>query len=310
MQPSTVSMPPSATPSAPDADGATTHPAAIGTVAVIGLGLIGGSVARDLGARGIRLLGHDRDPRAVRDALRAGVVGAALGDGLAGVEEADVVVVATPVDEGPRILAALAAARPAASLITDVGSTKRSIVGAAAALGLGARFVGSHPLAGDHRWGWEASRRGLFAGARVYLCPAADAAAGTVALARSLWESLGAVPEVTDADSHDELLAWSSHLPQVTATALALALGHAGVERALLGPGGRDTTRLAGSSPALWTAIACDNAVPLAAAIELLEGRLGELRAALRAGDAPRLLALFAAAREWSGADGAARPTG
>jgi prephenate dehydrogenase len=304
MQPSTMSVPPSAEPST-----STSGTATFGTVAIIGLGLIGGSVARDLAARGTRLLGHDRDPDAVRDALRAGVVDAALGDDLAGVEEADVVIVATPVDEGPRVLAALAAARPPAPRNTHRGSTKSGLLGAATALGLGSRFVGSHPLAGDHRWGWRASRRDLFAGARVYLCPAA-AAAEAVTLARSLWESLGATPELSDAASHDELLAWSSHLPQVTATVLALTLRQAGVERALLGPGGRDTTRLSGSSPELWTAIAGDNAIPLTAAIELLECRLGELRAALQAGDAPRLLALFSAARDWSGADGVARLTG
>ncbi|HEX6630879.1 MAG TPA: prephenate dehydrogenase, partial [Gemmatimonadaceae bacterium] len=212
---------------------------------------------------------------------------------------ADVVILATPVDAAPLVLAELAAARPAARLVTDVGSTKRGIVRAAEACGLGARFVGAHPLAGDHRWGWPASRRDLFSGARVYLCPAAGAADDAVALADALWRLLGAEPEPCDAAAHDELLAWSSHLPQLTATALALALRHAGVGRARLGPGGRDTTRLAGSSPALWASIARDNAVALAGALERMERELHDLRAALLADDEARLLSGLSDARAW-----------
>lgn len=277
--------------------------ASLGTVAVIGLGLIGGSVARDLAALGVRVVGHDRDAATVRAARRAGVIDAALGEALEGVETADVVIVAAPVDEAPRIVAALAGRALAARLVTDVGSTKRGVVAAAEAHGLGARFVGAHPLAGDHRWGWAASRRDLFAGARVYLCPAAGAAAEAVALAGSLWRLLGAAPVSGDAADHDALLAWSSHLPQLAATALALTLREAGVDRAQLGPGGRDTTRLAGSSPALWTAIARDNAPALAAAVAQLEHQLGELRAALLGDDAVRVQARLAAAHAWFAAD-------
>lgn len=278
---------------------------AMGTVAIVGLGLMGGSVARDLAALGIRVLGHDRDPSALRDAMDAGVVAAPLGDGLAGVERADVVIMATPVDEGPRMLALIARALQAAPdtvatrLVTDVGSTKRSILQAAATHGLESRFVGAHPLAGDHRWGWRASRRELFSGARVYLCPADGVDPEALALAHTLWGALGATPEPCDAAAHDDLLAWSSHLPQLSATALALALHRSGVGRTLLGPGGRDTTRLAGSSPEMWTAIARDNATALTAAVELLERQLGELRSVLATGDATRLRSLFSTAQDW-----------
>lgn len=277
-----------------------------GTVAVIGLGLIGGSLARDLVARGVRVLGHDRDAATAREACAAGVLCGGIevaGDAPDGLQAAEVVIVATPVDEAPAVLASLGRARAqgrlGARLVTDVGSTKRSTVDAAVAHGLGDLFVGSHPLAGDHRWGWGASRRELFAGARVYLCPAADASADSRELARQLWSGLGAIPEWCDAAAHDEMLAWSSHLPQVAATALALVLHRSGVERARLGPGGRDTTRLAGSSPDLWTAIARDNATSLTAAVELLERQLGELRSALLAGDGSGLRERFADAREW-----------
>ncbi len=281
--------------------------AAICTAVVIGLGLIGGSVARDLAASGVSVLGYDRDRDTVRAAMSAGILAGALEDDLTGAETADVVILATPVDQAPALLAALARRTTSARLITDVGSTKRSIVDAATTLGLSSRFVGAHPLAGDHRWGWTASRCHLFQGARVYLCPTDDSDAGTIELARSFWQLLGAVPVLLDATRHDALLACSSHLPQLTATALALTLLEHGVKRAQLGSGGFDMTRLAGSSPELWTAITRDNAAELDAALDTLARQLGELRTALRNDDHVRLLKRFQTGWEWfAEADGTA----
>jgi prephenate dehydrogenase len=271
----------------------------IRTAAVVGLGLMGGSLARDLAARGVRVLGHDRDAGAVEGALREGVVHAALGPGLEGAEEAELVVAAVPVTAAAAVLRELAPRLRSARLVTDVGSTKASVCAAAEAAGIGAVFVGSHPLAGSHLSGWEASRPGLFAGARVFLSPAPSAGAPALALARELWTALGALPETVDAAEHDLLLARTSHLPHLASVTLARALAAAGVPRAELGPGGRDVTRLAGSSPEMWTAVALDNAAPLAEAVDGLRARLDELHAALRAGDAAALHALFAAAREW-----------
>ncbi|MEW5930219.1 MAG: prephenate dehydrogenase [Gemmatimonadota bacterium] len=269
------------------------------TAAVVGLGLVGGSLARDLAARGVRVLGHDRDAGAVEGALRDAVLHAALGPGLEGAEEAELVVAAVPVTAAAAVLGALAPRLRSARLVTDVGSTKASACAAAEAAGIGAVFVGSHPLAGSHLSGWEASRPGLFAGARVFLSPAASTGEPALALARGLWSALGALPEVVDAAEHDLLLARTSHLPHLASVTLARALADAGVPRAELGPGGRDVTRLAGSSPEMWTAVALDNAAPLAEAVDGLRARLDELRAALRAGDAEALHRFFAAARDW-----------
>jgi prephenate dehydrogenase len=102
-----------------------------------------------------------------------------------------------------------------------------------------------------------------------------------------------------DAAEHDRLLAWTSHLPQSAATALAVALAGAGIPPAALGPGGRDATRLAGSSPELWTAVAADNADFLAEALDALEARLAELRACLAAGDVEATARFFGAGRAW-----------
>lgn len=270
------------------------------SAAVVGLGLIGGSLARDLAGRGVRVLGGDRDPEAVRAALREGIVHAGLGPAGEGVEEAEVVVLAVPVSTAPELLAALLSRLGGARLVTDVGSTKRGIVAAAEALGVGARFVGSHPLAGDHRSGWSASRAGLFSDARVFLTPGPSSGEEALARARALWTGVGAHVEQLPAEEHDGRLAWTSHLPQAASTALARALAGAGIPRSELGRGGRDVTRLAGSSPEMWTAIALDNAAFLAEAIDALHGRLGELRGALLRGDAAAVREFFSAAREWS----------
>lgn len=269
--------------------------------AVIGLGLMGGSLARDLASLGVEVLGHDRDAGAVGAALSSGVLRGALPPSLEGAEAADLLVLAVPVSAAEAILETLAPRLAPGCVVTDLGSTKRSIAGAAERLGLGGRFVGSHPLAGDHRSGWEASRPGLFAGARVFVCPAEGAAPSAREAVRELWLRLGARPEEVDPAEHDRRLAWSSHLPQAASSALARSLAAAGIPRGELGPGGRDVTRLAGSSPEMWTAVCLDNAEAMDQALGALLEELAGFREALRERDADRLFRLFDAARAWSG---------
>jgi len=271
------------------------------SAAVVGLGLIGGSVARDLADRGVRVLGYDRDPATVRDALRDGGLHEALGAGLEGVEKADLVVLAVPVTAAPGVLRQI---RPhAGALVTDVGSTKESIVRAAEDAGLGDSFVGSHPLAGDHRSGWSASRTGLFRDARVFLTPTSRTTPAALEQARALWAALGARTEVMDATEHDRRMAAVSHLPQALATALGSLLGEEGLRRADLGPGARDMTRLAGSSPEMWAAIAADNARHLSAAVGAMRARLAALHDALDARDAERLRSFFEEGHLWVATD-------
>ncbi|HEY0997621.1 MAG TPA: prephenate dehydrogenase [Gemmatimonadaceae bacterium] len=287
--------------------------------AVLGLGLIGGSVARELAAAGVQVCGYDRDPGQLRAALDAGCVEVALTERLEGLEACDLVVLAVPVDVAPALLARVAPLLGAEAVITDTGSTKQPIVDEARRLGLGARFVGSHPLAGDHRSGWGASRAGLFEDARVFLCAAdGDGDAGDASDSRdvrdvrdvrdagaaiqrvsAMWRAFGAHPELTDAARHDRQLAWSSHLPHFLAGSLALALSGAGIGRGQLGPGGRDMTRLAGSSPALWAAVARQNADAIADALAAAESELAAFREALRGGDSATLQARLATSRAW-----------
>lgn len=273
------------------------------TVAIVGLGLIGGSLARDLAGQGGRVLGWDADAEGLRAAVADGAIHHPLTDDLRDVDQADAVVVAVPVLAAADVLRKLAPHLDGVRLITDAGSTKTSIVRAAEALGIGARFVGSHPLAGDHRSGWSASRTGLFADARVFLCRTPSTQGDAMRLAAALWASVGARPEVMDADEHDVRLAWTSHLPQLVSTALALAIDETGTPRAQLGPGGRDVTRLAGSNPAVWTDILLDNADAVSRALAMMGARLDGLQRAVMRGDRDELQRLFTEARRWHGAD-------
>ena len=135
--------------------------------------------------------------------------------------------------------------------------------------------------------------------ARVYLCPASGAPTKALDLACRLWTELGARPECIDANEHDRRLAWSSHLPHVAAASIAIAMADAGIARGELGPGGRDVTRLAGSSPEVWTAIALENAAAIDAALAGAEREIASFRQALTHGDAGELRRRFVAARNW-----------
>jgi prephenate dehydrogenase len=267
-------------------------------VGVVGLGLIGGSLARALAARGVWVMGYDRERSSLDAAVAEGMVHEALDDTLAGVERADVVVLATPVAATANLLTRLGDRLAGPSLIMDVASTKKRIVAAAEAAGLGPRYVGAHPLTGSHRSGWGASRAGLFEEARVFLCPSPSTTPETLRLAESFWRVLRAGVEVLDATVHDEQMAWRSHLPQMVSTALALTLRQANVSRSALGPGGRDMTRLAGGDPDLWTGIVGDNAPAILEALDAMASQLRLVRERLAAGE-DGVRECFADGRDW-----------
>lgn len=269
------------------------------TIAIVGLGLMGGSLARAVASRGARVVGYDRNAEHLEQAMREGVVHVALGEDLSGLEDADVVVLALPVDATCLVLPVLARRATKARLLMDLASTKRSVVACAASAGVGRRFVGAHPLAGSHLSGWGATRAALFEGARVFLCPTSSTSAGTLRLAEQLWSALGAHTEALDAREHDDQMAWCSHLPHVIASALAGTLDEAGIPRSTLGPGGRDMTRLAGSSTEVWSAIVADNASAITAALVAYEARLRAFREAIAAGHVSMTRSLLDAGREW-----------
>lgn len=268
------------------------------TAAVLGLGLIGGSLARDLARLRVRVLGWDLDAGSREAARLAGAI-EPLGHDLERLSEADLVVLAVPVRSAPGLLARLAPLLRSDALVTDVGSTKSSITRAAHAAGLGSAFVGSHPLAGDHRSGWSASREGLFRGRRVFLTPSGETPPHTLEAVQELWGSVGAITETVSPEAHDREMAWVSHLPQATSSALGLALADAGVPSSRLGPGGRDVTRLAGSSADLWADILSDNSDHVVAALRAVASRIASLTSAIERGELHELRRILADAAEW-----------
>ncbi|MEO5818444.1 MAG: prephenate dehydrogenase [Gemmatimonadaceae bacterium] len=268
-------------------------------VAIVGLGLIGGSLARALAARDVRVLGYDSMPDSLDAAEGEGIVQQRMGAQLDGIETADIVVIAIPVDATLSAIARMAPKLRNARLVMDVASTKRSIVGAAEAAGLGERFVGAHPLTGSHRSGWRASRATLFDEARIFLCPTSTSTGDARQLAEAFWRGLRAGVEFMDAATHDEQMAWRSHLPHVLSTALARTLREAGIQRSALGPGGRDMTRLAGGAPSMWTSIVEDNDTALIAALEACERQLRLLREALMQHDGRATHEFLATGCDW-----------
>lgn len=269
-------------------------------IAVVGLGLIGGSLARDLSAAGHTVVGYDRDARTLRAVRRAHVISEVLPADLDGIESCDACVIALPVDATVALLRDRAAKLSRVPVVTDVGSTKASIVRAATAAGLARRFVGGHPLAGDHRSGWRAARRGLFAKQRVYLTPTSASSNSAIRAARRLWRSVGATVIESEAAAHDRLLAATSHLPQVTATALATLLADRGIPRSAMGRGGRDATRLAASSAAVWAPILTDNRQNVGPAIRAFMRTLTALARALDRGDRRALGVVLRRSEAWA----------
>jgi len=247
------------------------------SVAIIGLGLVGGSLARALTDAGYRVTGIDW-PLVVRRALRSGAVakGATYAEAAA---ECDVVVLAAPPATNIRLLRRLARVARRGLVLTDVSSVKAEIAREAARLGL-TGFVGGHPMAGTEKRGFGASSKRLFEGATWWVVPSRDGRANRVV--RELVRAVGARPVTTDAATHDRTMAFLSHLPQVVAWALRDAARRDPVARVHLrraGPGFRGMTRLAGSPRPLWRQILSANAAEVARALSSFARRLeGEKR--------------------------------
>ena len=268
-------------------------------IAVIGLGLIGGSIALAVRDRwpATRVVGVDR-PAVVAHALGSGAVDRGVGDAGA-IGDVDLVVLAAPVRQNVALLDQIAPRIPSATIVTDVGGTKRDIVSAARALRLGANFIGGHPIGGAERGGFGFARPDLFKGRPWIFTP--DASASTQAVERLfvLARGVGARPSTLAPEAHDQLMAFLSHLPQLTASALMEVIGTAtqadGLK--LAGRGLVDTTRLASSPPDIWKDICATNAAAVGEALDTLIARLSELRADLTGGTA--MDRIFTDASRW-----------
>lgn len=272
-------------------------------IAVLGVGLIGGSIG--LAARRrleAEVIGYDPDAATLARASGDGVIdrgAASVVEACAGTE---VVFCAAPVAGLESLARAALDACGPDTVVTDVGSTKRDIV---TALGADERFIGGHPLAGAETSGVENARADLFEGARWYLTPKSALSSGLLydRLQRTI-AGLGARVQAIDAEAHDRLMATISHLPHVVANVLvsqAVAELTRDSERMPeVGPSFRDTTRVAGANPAIWGDIFASNSEAVAEAVEAVAERLREAAALIRAGERE-------AVAEWHGAAAADR---
>jgi len=259
-------------------------------IAVIGLGLIGGSIALAARERAhAQTCGWDPDGAALDAAVRLGAIASGAGSLASAVEQSDVVFLAAPVGVLPELANEVLALAPAACVVTDVGSTKRAVVAAHA----DERFVGGHPLAGAETSGIAHARGDLFDGATWYLTPTEITEGLLYERLHRLLGSFGARPVAIEADTHDRLLALVSHLPHVFANVLveqAAAAARANGERLpVVGPSFRDATRVAGANTAIWTDIYLSNRDALVPALDEAITQLSQIRDAMAAADAAGL---------------------
>ena len=267
-------------------------------VGIIGLGLIGGSIA--LAARQIwpasLVIGVDNKD-VLETAMRLHAIDVAADDPYI-LAEADLVILAAPVRQNIELLSVLEDNVTQPAVVTDVGSTKRAIVEAARALPPRFVFIGGHPLGGAAQAGLEYARPDLFEGRPWLLTPSTDQGDAVEKLSAFV-KALGAEPRIVDVATHDRLLAFLSHLPQLTASALMTVVGDAvGAQGlALSGKGLADTTRLASSPAEIWRDITATNADEIGPALDALIAVLQDLRRDLPKGD--RLHDVFADAARW-----------
>jgi prephenate dehydrogenase len=257
--------------------------------AVVGVGLIGGSIGAALRARGWHVTGRDRDPARAERGVALGVLDA-VGDD----PDAELTFVATPVGA---VAAEARAALAAGAVVTDVGSVKAPIVAAAGH----PRFVGGHPMAGSEQEGVEGADPELFEGATWVLTPTADTDPDAFLLVRSVVSSLGADVVAVAPERHDALVAVVSHVPHLTAaTLMGLAAGaaeeHATLLRLAAG-GFRDMTRVAAGHPGIWPDICAENRDAIVATLDRLVASLSSMRQVVASADRDGLLALLERAR-------------
>jgi prephenate dehydrogenase len=275
-----------------------------GRVAIIGVGLIGGSFALALKAAGAcnHVVGAGRNAANVKLAQERGIVDSIAPDAVAAAHGADLVLVAAPVAQFPKIFRDISSVLNPKTIVTDAGSTKRDVI-AAARSGLGrkvAQFVPAHPIAGAEKSGAVAAAADLFRGKRVILTPLPENADSAVRKADAAWSACGARVTRMAPEAHDALLAAVSHLPHLLA--FALVHGIAGRENpaelfSLAAGGFRDFTRIASSHPEMWRDICMANRDRLLQELSAYEDELLLIRKLLEAGDAAGLEKLFAEAR-------------
>jgi len=274
-----------------------------GAIAVVGLGLIGGSFARDVRRLGLarQLIGYDNN-----SVYREEISSLNLVDYLASapdekLAEVELVLLAVPVKAFAEVLAQIRPHLSASAIVTDAGSVKSPLLKIMSAPEYSEmRFVGGHPIAGSEYFGPRAAQEKLFSGKRFVLTPSENTELDVLERVRGLWESLGAAVSEMDPETHDKMFASVSHLPHLLAYASIQAIANSETPDALghSGAGLKDFSRIASSSPEMWADIFLENSQNLLLRINTFKNVLSALEKAVRDNDKQKLIELLAQAKD------------
>jgi prephenate dehydrogenase len=269
-------------------------------IVIFGVGLIGGSVALALKKAGstAQIVGLGRSTESLQTALALGVIDVASTDVASAVQNADLILIATPVAQTPAILKAIQPHLSPNTIITDAGSTKSDVLAyAQATLGAQAKqFVGGHPIAGAEKSGVSAATVDLYSNKNVVLTPIQDNSVDAIQQVKNLWQSCGANVSEMSAATHDSIFAAVSHLPHLLAFALVDDIASRPNAEQLFGfaaSGFRDFTRIAGSHPEMWRDISLANKTALLSELIAYQAELAQLKQLLENEDGAGLQALF-----------------
>lgn len=266
-------------------------------VSIIGLGLLGGSLGKAMVHRQLaeRVTGLVRRSEAITDAVDAGVVHQAVMEPSKAVQEADLVVLCTPVLQIPSMVEQILPHLKAGCVVTDVGSVKCELVEKLEPLiaSAGATYLGSHPMAGSEQQGLGHANAQLFVGATCVVTPSESTPAKVLAEVTALWELVGGHPRVMSAQEHDQCVAYASHLPHALAAMLSWSSLNPSQGKhppALCSSGFRDTTRVASGSPEMWADIFISNRRAIMQSLSSHQDLCAQLAQWLEAGDRESIL--------------------
>ena len=272
------------------------------TLAVVGLGLIGGSFAMDVRRLGLakRILGYDNNPEYIAEISSRNLVDYLAEAPDAKLAEAQLVMLAVPVKAFADVLSNIRPHLSASVILTDTGSVKSPLLQMMRAQEYaGISFVGAHPIAGSENYGPHAARENLFAGKRCILTPETDTDRDIVRTVCEMWESIGSMVSEMDAEDHDQMFASVSHLPHLLAYASIQAIADSSTPEALShsGAGLKDFSRIASSSPEMWADIFLENQENLLPRMNTFKDAMNELEDAIMRNDKEKLIELLALAK-------------
>ena len=272
-------------------------------VAVVGLGLIGGSLAAALRKSGKvgEVFGVERDAESLRFALEGGIADAGSSEIGPGISGSEIVVIATYVDTVARVAGEVSGFVSPDTVVCDTGSVKAPIVREMEKGPRNIRFVGAHPVAGKETSGVRESDPGLFSGKKCVVTPTESTNPEALSMVKALFSLVGSEVVEIDPESHDEIFSLVSHLPHAVAYSLVSAVASSGGDRDLFGFSGgglADFTRVAESSPEMWAGIFIENRDVLLRAIRSFSGKLGEIEKAVASGNVEDLETLLGEARD------------